>query len=421
MNFFFINRNFFSMWLSQLSSILSGRLRELVIPLLVLGMTHSPLTAGLVALSQQIGVILFAIPVGTWMEQKNKRIVMVITKFLSTICMFILAFLVFQNYINSLLIAFLLFFMGILGLFSSTAFNVMIPAVAGRKNLINAHTSLEGADAVSTLVGPILAGFLFAKMGASFTLLICSILSVISLIFIYIVRYEEQVNTVSDKSLSIKEKMIDFSKRSSEGFKYLFANFSQIISTISICVLGFTTVFIPLTVVIHANNTLNLSPELTGLLLSFAGVGNIIGVVILKWFKNPNWIPFLSILLLVSATGIFLVMITSELWLSCLGMFLFDGALSMAFVIQAAVHQGVTPDEALSRIRSATYVLGGLIAMFASFLSGAIAQYASTTIALGLGIIVLIISAIYIIRYRNHSVKIDKLEPIYLEKKELAN
>lgn len=55
--FFFINRSFFSMWLFQLSSILSGRLRELVIPLLVLEMTHSPLTTGLVALSQQIGVI----------------------------------------------------------------------------------------------------------------------------------------------------------------------------------------------------------------------------------------------------------------------------------------------------------------------------------------------------------------------------
>ena len=94
-------------------------------------------------------------------------------------------------------------------------------------------------------------------------------------------------------------------------------------------------------------------------------------------------------------------------------MFVFDGALSMAFVIQAAVHQGVTPDEALSRIRSATYVLGGLIAMFASFLSGAITQYASTTSALGFAILLLMLAALYIIGYRKHSMQINKLKPIY--------
>lgn len=416
MRFLFINRNFFSMWLSQLSSILSSRLRELVIPLLVLGMTHSPLIVGLVALSQQLGVILLAMPVGTWMERKNKRTVMIIAHSLTTICLFVLAFFVFQKSINSLYIAFLLFLIGVLGLLSSTAFNVMIPAVAGRQNLIHAHTSIEGADAVSTLIGPILAGFLFAKMGASFTLLLCSILSVVALIFIYTIRYKEQIPKKQSTHLTMTDKIKDFFKRSSEGFTYLFANASQLISTIAICVLGFITIFIPLTVMIHANHTLNLSPEHIGLLLSFAGVGNIVGVVILKWLKNPNWIPFLSLLLIISATGILLVFITTNFWLSCAGMFVFDGALSMAFVLQAAVHQGVTPDEALSRIRSATYVLGGLIAMFASFLSGAITQFASTTIALGFGILLLMFTALYMMRYRKHSMQIDKLQPIYLIK-----
>lgn len=421
MSFFIISKNFFLMWLSQLSAILSGRLRELVIPLLILGMTNSPLTTGLVALSQQLGVIIFAIPVGTWLEQKNKYRVIVISKVMSTCGILILTFLVFQNNANSLIISFLLFLMGILGLFSSTAFNVMIPSIAGRENLINAHTSLEGADAISTLVGPVLAGILFAKMGASFTLLVCSILSAISLIFISNLKYKEDsiIKNEYDNNLSIKEKMTEFYQRSFEGFKYLFANFSQIISTISICVLGFITVFVPLTVIIHANSTMNLSPELTGVLLSFAGVGNIVGVIMLKWFKNPNWIPFLSILLLFSAIGVFLIMVSSEFWLACLGMFIFDGALSMAFVIQAAVHQGITPDEVLSRIRSASYVLGGLIAMLASLLSGAIAQYSSSTVSLAISITILILSALYILKFKNQSVRIDKIKPIYLEEKEL--
>lgn len=44
----YINASFFSMWLSSLSDVLSNRLRDLVIPLLVLSMTHSPLATALV-------------------------------------------------------------------------------------------------------------------------------------------------------------------------------------------------------------------------------------------------------------------------------------------------------------------------------------------------------------------------------------
>jgi predicted MFS family arabinose efflux permease len=389
----------------------------LVIPLLVLGMTKSPLAAGLVALSQQIGVILFSIPIGTWIENKNKFKVITFTKAITILCIFFLSFLVFQDQINGLIIAVVLFLMGILGLISNTAFNVMIPKVAGRNNLINAHTNLEAADAIATLVGPVLGGVLFAKMGASFTLLFSGVLSVLSLVFIYLVKYEEKISVKESTSNTVKGKVDDFISKSAEGFRYLFANYTQIISTISICVLGFSTVFIPLLVVIHANTTLNLSAEYIGIILSFAGVGNIIGIILLKYLKNPNWMPLLSLLLLVSALGITIILFTGNFWLICLGMLLFDGALSMAFVVQAAVHQGVTPDEVLSRIRSATYVLSGIFAMLGSFLSGAIPQYTSTSIGFGLGIIMLVSVAIYILKYKIHSVQMSEIKPIYIHNK----
>jgi MFS family permease len=408
-----INRNFFAMWLSSLSSILSGRLKELVIPLLVLGMTSSPLAAGLVALSQQLGVILFSIPVGTWMETRNKWKVAVVTKGLTAFCMFVLSFASFQGAVNSLFIAFVLFILGILGLMTNTAFNVMIPAVAGRKNLVDAHTNLEGADAISTLVGPILAGMLFGQIGAGSTLVVCGVLSLLSMLFIYVMKYEEKVQTHQD---TLTEKRKSFSSKVGEGFTYLFANKYQSICAICVCVLSFTTVFISLTVVIHANVTLHLSSELIGVLLSCAGVGNIIGVFMLKGFKNPNWIPFLSMLLFISAFGILLMVLFDVFWIVCLGMLVFDGALSMAFVIHAAVHQGITPDEVLSRMKSATYVLGGLCGMLGSFLSGMLSQYTSSTIALSVGMCVLVLAGLYIVMHKKDSVKMDKIEPIYMER-----
>jgi MFS family permease len=400
-----INRSFFAMWLSSLSSILGGRLKELVIPLLVLGMTSSPLVTSFVVLSQQLGVILFAMPVGTWMEQRNKWRIAVITKGLTALCMFVLSFTWFQGMMNSVFIAFVLFLLGILGLMTNTAFNVMIPAVAGRKNLVDAHTNLEGADAVSTLIGPVLAGMLFHFIGAGLTLVVCGAFSLLSMLFMYAVKYE-------DNACIRTEKKKSFSKRVVEGFTYLFVNKYQSICTIGMCVLSFMTVFITLTVTIHAKVTLNLSVELVGVLMSCAGVGNIIGVYLLKRFKNPNWVPFLSMLLFVSAFGILLIVISDVFWIACLGMLVFDGALSMAFVIHAAVHQGITPDEILSRMKSATYVLGGLCGIFGTFLSGVLSQYVSSAIALGVGMCVLAICGIYIAMYQKDSVKMEDIEPI---------
>lgn len=67
-----INQDFRRMWGSEFLSILNGRFKELLIPLVVLGQTSSPLVTALVALSQQLGTVLFAIPIGTWVETKNK-------------------------------------------------------------------------------------------------------------------------------------------------------------------------------------------------------------------------------------------------------------------------------------------------------------------------------------------------------------
>ena len=120
-----INKDFSSMWLSNLLSILNGRFRELVIPLIVLGLTNSPLVTGMVALSQQLGTVLLAIPIGTWVEKKNKARVARTCHLIYGIGIFILAYLITLEQLNVAIIACVLFFMGIISLISGTAFSTM--------------------------------------------------------------------------------------------------------------------------------------------------------------------------------------------------------------------------------------------------------------------------------------------------------
>lgn len=400
------------MWLSNFTSILEGRFRELVIPLLVLGLTNSPLATGLVVLSQQLGAIIFAIPVGTWIEPQKKLKVILISKALISLLLFVLSYLIFLNQANSIIIAFLLLIIGILGLVDRTAFAVMIPKVSGRDKLINAHTSLEGADALSTTIGPVIGGILLTKVGADTTILVSGFLALVSMYIMFNLKIEEDISIEKTKEGAVKEKGREFLTQSKEGVVYLFNNSSQLVSTLVICSLSFSTVFIGLTVIIHTNSSLGLSPFVTGIIFAFAGIGNLIGVVIIKYFKNTSWMDFLLILLLVSSSGVLLIGFTNNLILICLGMLIFDGALSMAFVVQATVHQGITPDNALSRVRSSSYVIGGLFAMLGSFLAGAIPQLFSTNVAFIVGFCFLIIPALIVTRYKKESTSLTKVVPI---------
>lgn len=406
-----INKDFSSMWLSNLLSILNGRFRELVIPLIVLGLTNSPLVTGLVALSQQLGTILLAIPIGTWVEKQNKVRVARICHLIYGIGIFTLAYLITLEQLNVAVIAFVLFFIGIVSLISGTAFSTMIPSVAGRKKLLEAHTSLEAADAIVTLIGPAIGGFLLAKTGSFITLSICATLSLLSALFISLVRNRE-IQPQQSIETATKEKRANFFRQTVDGLKYLIVNTQQLINTIVLSMLGFSTVFIVLTVLLHARISLNFSEELIGILLSSAGIGNIIGVLIIKWFKNRNWLLLLCSLLIISSFGVFVIFSTENFITMCLGMIIFDGALSMAFVVQLSVHQGITPNNYLARVKSATYVIGGLFTMLGTFLAGAIPEFSSSRIALGIGVFVLAIPALYLLKFRKLGVKLSQIKTI---------
>jgi MFS family permease len=403
------NKSFSAMWLSDLVSVLNGRLRELVIPLIVLGLTNSPLVTSLVVLSQQLGTIIFAIPIGTLIEHRNKVKIATICNFVYAICIFLLTYFIASGQFSSSLIALLLFLMGIVALVSRTAFSAMIPKVAGRDKLIEAHTSLEAADAFSTLVGPTIGGILLAYSGQNFTLVICGVLSIISMLFISRVKYHE--NITHTKTSSIKKRSRIFIDQTYEGISHLFSNSQQKISILVMCSLSFSTVFFVLTIIFHAKISLNLTEELIGILLSCSGVGNIIGVLIMKWFKNANWLLFLVVLLIISSSGILLITLFKNYLLLCLGMLIFDGALSMAFIVQASVHQGFTPDGLLTRIRSATYVISGIFAALGTLLAGLIPEYWSSEIALLIGVLFLVGPIIYILKHYHISGKLSEIEP----------
>ncbi|MBT2598987.1 MULTISPECIES: MFS transporter [unclassified Oceanobacillus] len=415
MNKWLINTDFAKLWLHSISNILSNRFRELILPIIVLGLSGSPLLTSFVLLSQRISSILFSIPLGTWVEKRNLVLISTICNLIYAMLLFLLACLITIEDSSLGIIGIILFLMGFVELMLRITLAAMVPKIVSRDRLLSANNLLEAADAIVTFIGPALGGVILATYGPSITLVICGILILFCMIIISLVKYRNE-NINQKVIMNRKEKLKNFINEAREGVDYLYANDSQIVSTISAVVLGFTTVFIELTIIIHAKTALHFTETSIGILLSCAGIGNIIGVLIMPRFKRINWLYLLSSPLMISSLGI-LLLTSHQFIIMCIGMVIFDGALSMAFVVQITVQQGITPDQLIARVRSAIIVLSGVATIMGTLLSGLISEWDSN-LALILGFIVLLLCGIFILKYKQQGVTMNKIQPIYHRVKE---
>jgi MFS family permease len=402
------DRNFLVLWLGQLVSIFGNRFSELAIPWIVLQVTESPMKAGIVAISTQLAPLVFSIPAGVWIESLPKKKVAMISELVRTLTMTALVVFIFFGIFNIWVISSLLFFIGLAGLFFRISINSMLPVIVKRGDLVDAHNYLEGADAISTFVGPILAGTLFILVGAAWTLAIDAVsflLSLIGISFLVFPYKTERVHKVPAKTIRSRVK------DSLEGLRFLFATNNQRFISFNHSVLLFSTNAVILLVIIYAKNGLNLNVAQTGVLLSSAGLGNIIGVFILDRIKSLRLNQLYGFILFTSGLGVMMITISSNYIIVLIGIFLFDGALSMAFVLNGTARQSVTPDRLLSRVSGGGILIGGLVAIIGNAFAGGLAEYADVKIPLALCSILLFVNSLIAFKQRGMNKPIKDITP----------
>ncbi|WP_349409344.1 MFS transporter [Pseudalkalibacillus sp. SCS-8] len=367
----FKERNFLILWLGQLVSIFGGRFSDLVIPWVVLQVTDSPLKAAIVAISTQIAPLLFSLPAGVWIENRSKKKIAMLSEMIRTIMMTLLVVVILFGEFNLLVICSILFVTSLAGLFFRISLNALLPGITGRKRLVDAHNYLEAADAVSTLIGPILAGFLLSAIGAAATLGIDAFTFLLSFASIGLLKLgEKSFSKSKERKIDKKQSLQD----GLEGVKLLFSTKIQRFISFNHSVLNFSTHAVTLLVVITAKQELGLSAFQTGILLSGAGIGNLIAIFVMARLKEAHWNKLYGSIMLCSGMGVFLIAISSTMWGAFVGMILFDGALSMAFVVNGAARQTVTTNQFLARISSGGILLSGIVVILANGFAGLISE-----------------------------------------------
>jgi MFS family permease len=399
------NRDFMVLWVGQVISTIGARATTLAYPLLVLALTGSPVTAGVVGFAQTLPYVLFYLPAGSLIDRWNRKPIMLVADAGRALAMGSLVVALLAGWLSVTQIVLVAFVEGTLFIFFQLSESAALPHVVHRSQLSAALAQNQAREYGAELVGQPLGGIFFG-LGRMLPFLFSALAYVVSFLCILLVR-----PALQDKRERTPMRVL---ADIGEGVGWLVRQ--RLLSTL-VVLIGITNVVftpLPLVMIVRAQR-LGASPAFIGVMFSFLGAGAILGALstpwILRWVSNRSvllgslwlWTVQLAVLPLLGSP-IWLGVAIATTWLT-----------GPAFNVLVGLYRyALTPDHLRGRTQSAarfvawgTIPLGNLVG---GLLVGSIGPVpASVVLAGAMALIAAVASALPSVR---HAPQVDSLEPV---------
>ncbi|EGT2200365.1 TPA: MFS transporter [Clostridioides difficile] len=405
------NKNFNLMILGQIISLFGASILKFALSLYILDITgKAEIFATILAVSS-IPIIIFSPIGGAIADIFNRRNLMVIFDFSSSITVLVLALFLFNNNGSILLVGIIMTILSVISTMYQPTVQSSTPLLVDNEHLMNANGIVAGVASLTNIAGPVLGGVLYGVIGINAIIAISCVsffLSAIMEIFIQIpfIKQEQTSNIIKTIFTDIRDGIVHICKKNRFILKILFLAIAINLFLSSMLIVG-----IPYIVKI----TMGASNFLYGLAegaISFSSLVAAVSIGIFsKYLKITNLhIPFIicalvfipmafSVYPFILNTGFpvpFLIFIVSSM------LIFFTTTLISIYVI--TVTQLKTPNELLGKVMSILFS-GTAIAMpLGQVMYGKLFDLLSDRvyiIILGVGFITLLIAFVSKITLRN--------------------
>jgi MFS family permease len=346
------HRNFQLFFAGQLVSLI-GTWMQLTAQLwLVYRMTNSPALLGIFGFASQIP-ILFLASVGGYVGDRYSRHRGVIwTQTAALILSFVLAALTLLGVVRVWEIVLIAFFAGIVNAFDVPIRQAFLVQMVGKEDLPNAIALNSSIFNGARVVGPAIAGFAIAWIGEGWCFFLNGV-SFLAVIVALLMMRIEKTEIRAGKGSPLRNFV--------QGFHFAMSDRPirstlLLVSLMSMFGLQYS-VFLP----IFARDILHGGPGRLGVLMSFAGVGAVIGALHFAArtdFKGlVEWIAATST---ACALGLILFSQSRIFWLSAVMLLIVGFSATSQLAATNTIVQGRVPDELRSRVMAvyATMFMG---------------------------------------------------------------
>lgn len=276
------NRNYHILWTGQLFSEFASELTLIAFPLLILSMAGSPLQMGVASSVLAVATMAAAAPAGVLADRWDRKKIMLICQAVRALAISSLAVAL---YLDSYSFAHLLavaVIEGVLGSVFQPAEQAALPSVVPASQLSNAVARNAARPFLAMLLGPIVAGYLFALHPIS-PFLADAVILTISLGTMLFLRLPRRAADVDPDG--VPEPQAGFGGQFTEGVRWVLR--SRVIRTTMAWAIVANMVFSALLIIIMTmSNEDKVGAGQIGLMMACFGAGGILGAVAAGWLHD---------------------------------------------------------------------------------------------------------------------------------------
>ncbi|MCY7008575.1 MFS transporter [Fusobacterium simiae] len=279
--------------LGRAISLFGNTIYLIVLPLYILNITQNLKTTGIFFALINLPAIIVSPLIGTLIEKFNKKNIILICDFLTSILYFIL-FLYFKNFNSLIFLLLISLIINIISKFFEIASKVLFSEINTPETLEKYNGLQSFIENTIMIIGPVIGTYLFATFDFNFILIVVSLGYFLSFLQELFIKYEKNTSLVEEKSSFLK----DFK----EGLNYIRNN--KIIFNFFILVM-FLNFFI-------ANNDEIINPgilikkyEISEKLFGFSatsyGLGSIVAGIFIYYNKKFKFLKKLKLLFILNS------------------------------------------------------------------------------------------------------------------------
>ncbi len=244
---------------------------------LVFELTNSPAYLGYVAFASGLPSWFFTLYGGVIADRISRRRMIIITQSSMMVLAFIQAILVFTGIVEAWHILILAFFLGIANAFDAPARQSFVVEMVNRDDLTNAIALNSTMFNLATVIGPAVAGLMYAWLGPAWCFTLNGISFIAVIVSLVMMKLPPRESTpLEGQAYALLQEGFQYTKSNVNILGILF-----LVGTVSIFASGMLTLIPAWSV-----NILQGDATTNGLLLSARGFGSMLGGLFIAWLSQ---------------------------------------------------------------------------------------------------------------------------------------
>jgi len=198
-------RNITLLWLAQIISAAGDAIYQIALFWLVLDITGSSTTTGLIAMAAFLPAMVFGLYAGVIADKYNRKLIMIFSNLSQAFTVIVIPILLYFDYSNMILIGILAFVRASFSTFFPPALNALVPMITSKNRLVKVNSILATSSQLAYLIGPLAAGLILSVVSIQYLFVIDSVSFLFAILILLFIILPTKTKVVEKQFSSIKE------------------------------------------------------------------------------------------------------------------------------------------------------------------------------------------------------------------------